>query len=344
MATLAKHDVLQALATVAPRGTALVWALGLCSLGAAVALPFLPLSARPFWTTPYVLFLGALLAVPALLPLRAAWRLRPAVLLASLALFGFLQLACPRPTGALELLVLGLVRRSPAIAHALKLGVLLGLTLVFGRYFCAFICPNGALQELLFRPRLRITVPPLLDRVLRLGKHVAALALLLAPLLWGYRLVSGVEPFKVVFNLKGHPALVGFLGLVLVGSIFVSRPFCRWLCPIAAVLGLAARVSLVRPRLAATRCNGCMACRRVCPVEAIQLDRTPAGSVARVQAGECISCTECVAACPRGALSLGARAPRPAPARLTLVPAACAADRREASEAAPSLNQGASHV
>jgi polyferredoxin len=278
--------------------------LGLSSLVLALLLPLLPLSGRPFWSAPYVLFLGALLAVPALLSFHGARRLRPALLLVSLALFGFLQMACPRPTGALELLVLGLVNRSPSSANALKLGLLVGLVLIFGRYFCGFICPNGAMQELLFRPKLKLRVPSRLDRALRLVKVAAAAALLAAPLFWSYRLVSSLEPFKVVFNLKGHPALVGFLGLVLLGSIFVSRPFCRWLCPIAALLGLAARLSLCRPRLAAWRCNACTACSRACPVEAIRIEETAAGRVARLAAGECISCTECVAACARGAVTI----------------------------------------
>jgi polyferredoxin len=232
-----------------------------------------------------------------------------------LALFGFLQLACPRPTGAVELLILDLARghgRWPMFA--LKLVLLLVLTVLFGRTFCAFVCPKGALQELLHRPALRLAVPRRVDRTLRYGKYLAAALLVLLPLIWGVRLMRQVGPFKVIFNLDGSTPLVAFLAVVLVASVFVSRPFCRYLCPVAGILALAGRFSLFRVRLrhdgredgsrgsgGSDGCNGCNACSRVCPVEAIE-PAAARGGAPTIAASECIACRQCAAACPRGAL------------------------------------------
>ena len=225
-------------------------------------------------------------------------------LLACLALFGFLQMACPRPPGAVELLIISVQKGHPWLMFALKLGLLLALTLVFGRYFCSYICPKGAIQELVFRQRLRVQVPPKLDRVLKYGKYVAAVALIAAPLVFHYRLFRAIGPFKAIFNLDGSVGLVVFLGVVLLASVVVGRPFCRYICPIGGLLGLLSFLSPLKIRVDPGLCNACKVCQRVCPVDAIVIDGS---ETKKISATECLACRECVAVCPKGAIHYGPR-------------------------------------
>lgn len=298
---------------VAPplRQPAWVFLLGLGGLAAAGALFLLPVKGLKFWTFDYLLFLAAMLALPALLLHRRGRLLRGLVLVAALALWGFLQKACPREVGAIELVILNALGGKPLLAHALKVGVLLGVTLLFSRHFCGWICPKGIVQEFVYRPSLGVTVPGRLDRALKLGKYLMLAVLVLAPLVFGYRFFRELEPFKVIFNLDGTKTTVIILAVVLGASVFVERAFCRYLCPIGGLLGLLARLSPLKMRIREDQCTGCGACARVCPTAAI--DAVPKQG-AKINAAECIACLECQDACCKGGMRFGPARFRGAPA------------------------------
>ena len=91
-------------------------------------------------------------------------------------------------------------------------------------------------------------------------------------------------------GLKRYPIRAALLALALLSALAVPRFWCRWLCPLGALLGLANRFAPWGVRLDRQRCTDCGACRRVCSVD------TMPGTV------ECVSCTECSAACPADAI------------------------------------------
>ncbi len=275
----------------------------------ALALPFLPSPGWKFWKPEYISYIMALVGVPVLLLRRetkgSRW-IRRIVLLAALALFGFLQWACPRPTGAVELFIVRFLEDKPVLNFGLKLGVLLGIGWLFGRYFCGWICPKGAIQEFLYRPGLAWKIPPKADRILKYGKYVSLAALIVAPLVWRHRLFREIGPFKVIFNLDGGTFLVILLVVVLVASVFIERPWCRYACPIGGLLGLIAALSPTRIRVLDEACTGCTQCAKACPVDAIT---APPGKVPVIDHKECLACMECEAACPRTCITLSAAAP-----------------------------------
>ncbi|MFH1530210.1 MAG: 4Fe-4S binding protein [Pseudomonadota bacterium] len=291
----------------------------------ALAIPFLPGSEWGFWALDgrgslrFFVYVGALLATPALLLHPRGVRLRGLVLVASLILFGFLQWAWPRSIEALEgvFMLLGADRPVRGWAgHLVRPVTILAMGAVFGRYFCGWLCPMGALQELLHRPRLRITIPPRLDRALKFGKYLTAALMVLAPLLFQIRPIGEADPFTPVFNLRGGalghgagipPLLLAFVVLLLAASVFVDRPFCRYLSPVGGLLALLARVAPARLRLAEHRCSSCGACAPACPVGAIRMEGAP--SRPRISAAECIACRECEGVCPTTCLGFGAGPP-----------------------------------
>jgi NAD-dependent dihydropyrimidine dehydrogenase PreA subunit len=90
-------------------------------------------------------------------------------------------------------------------------------------------------------------------------------------------------------------------GAAALASLAIVLPFCRWLCPFAAVLHPFSRFGLARIKRDAASCGGCRACSRSCPM-AIAVHE-----VSEVTAARCISCMSCLEACPgsRAALAWG---------------------------------------
>ena len=91
-------------------------------------------------------------------------------------------------------------------------------------------------------------------------------------------------------------------GAIAVGSLFVIMPFCRWLCPLAAVMNPFSPFGLTRVKRDKDACIDCGLCSKVCPTA------IPVATVQEVNAACCLSCLSCMAACPRdaeGAISWG---------------------------------------
>jgi polyferredoxin/Fe-S-cluster-containing dehydrogenase component len=98
------------------------------------------------------------------------------------------------------------------------------------------------------------------------------------------------------------PIFLFFVGLVGL-NWWVERFWCRYLCPLGAMLGLVSRFSLFR-RVVGPACTGCAACARHCPTDTIRADHGYASDTA-----ECIVCFDCVDSCPRQGDSIRAVLP-----------------------------------
>jgi NosR/NirI family transcriptional regulator, nitrous oxide reductase regulator len=170
---------------------------------------------------------------------------------------------------------------------------------VWGRgTFCGWLCPFGALQELLslLTRRLHFIKPmrlrTRLDAALKAVKYVV-----LAVLVGGAGLSAAwtesaveVEPFKTAISLgfdRAWPFVVWALACAVL-SVFVFRGYCRYVCPLGAALAIVGRVRLFAwiPRRA--ECGTpCQSCRHRCDYQAI----APAGTV---DYSECFQCLDCV--------------------------------------------------
>lgn len=186
----------------------------------------------------------------------------------------------------------------------------IGFTLVFGRFFCGWICPATFLYELntnlaavLRRLGLR-TGNRRLDR--RIKYLVLGLGLLLSALA-GSVLVAAVYPPAIIGREAYYAIAQGglgagsvfFIGTLLFDLMVARRGFCRYLCPGGALYSLLGRFRVVRIRRIVERCNDCAKCNAVCEFALDPLhDRF---------GQECNNCTACIATCPTDAMSFTLR-------------------------------------
>jgi MauM/NapG family ferredoxin protein len=104
--------------------------------------------------------------------------------------------------------------------------------------------------------------------------------------------------------------IIMFFFGILALNFLAGRFWCRYLCPLGALLGLLSKVSLLRPVIRPA-CTGCAKCARVCQVDAIET-----GQDYEIVPAECTVCLDCLAACPQGGMGFHWQW-RPAPLRET---------------------------
>jgi NosR/NirI family nitrous oxide reductase transcriptional regulator len=83
-------------------------------------------------------------------------------------------------------------------------------------------------------------------------------------------LICRWDPFVPLFRMSGSFLMLSVGGVFVVASMFIGRPFCRFLCPYGALLRLAALVSRWRVRITPTTCTQCRLCEHSCPFGAIR--------------------------------------------------------------------------
>jgi polyferredoxin len=192
------------------------------------------------------------------------------VSLFSVAYFGFFRKGCVCSIGSLQNVSLALVDPSYSIALVVVLLFVLPIlfTLIFGRVFCAGVCPMGALQEIVNVKNYRLSKT--VTTVLGLIPWIyLSLAVLFAVTNSAF-IICRFDPFVGIFRLGGDMALIIFGALLLVASIFTGRPFCRFICPYGVLLNLFARVSIYKVELTKKQCINCDLCHNACPVDAIK--------------------------------------------------------------------------
>lgn len=201
------------------------------------------------------------------------------------------------------------------------LGMAIFFGVLFGRVICGFLCPFGFFQDLLYKIKVKkYKVPVKLDQGLRklkylLGIFVVVLASIFITNKYGIAAPYFCKYFCPVGGLEGGIPLVltntqlqaqvswlfGWkmftLIAVIVASMFIYRPFCKYLCPLGAFYGLFNKISFYQMNLDDKKCIGCNKCVLVCPMEVAVRKN--------INSAECIRCCKCKDVCPTDAISSG---------------------------------------
>ena len=161
-------------------------------------------------------------------------------------------------------------------------------TLLWGRLYCGRICAFGALTQLLdavVPKKIRWEPSAKVERYAGYVKYVLLVAVV------GYYAVTNhftiyryVEPFWM-FTRQGSVLLWTMLGTLLVASVVVRNLYCRFLCPVGAMLGLISQVTTLFRIKRWSECKTCKICERTCEWGAI---RGP-----QIVRSECVRCDDC---------------------------------------------------
>jgi NosR/NirI family nitrous oxide reductase transcriptional regulator len=170
---------------------------------------------------------------------------------------------------------------------------------IFGRgLFCGWLCPFGALQELMGLLAKKLSI-----RQIKISpkhhKHAQKIKYIILFVLVGtsfYSLslaekLAEVEPFKtsLTLNFVRYWPFVLYAMLLLLFSLKIHKFYCRYLCPLGAGLAIIGRFPLLKWLTRRKECGSpCQLCRnKKCDIDAINQN----GSI---DYGECIQCLECL--------------------------------------------------
>ena len=199
-------------------------------------------------------------------------------------------------------------------------GFLMLVGAICGRFVCGWLCPFGLLQDLLHKiPFIKKIRSFKGDRILRKLKYlILALFVIILPMCisdaigigdpWFCKYICPVGTFEggiplVLLN-EGLRQTIGFLYtwkvailvVLLILSVIIYRPFCKYLCPLGAIYGAFNKISAVGIRCDKEKCISCRKCEKVC-----QMAVYPAENP---KSAECIKCGKCISECPVKALKL----------------------------------------
>lgn len=184
------------------------------------------------------------------------------------------------------------------------MAITLFLALLFGPVFCGWVCPLGSLQEWvgkagrrLFGKRYNRFVPQALDRKLRYLRYGVLAWVVYVTATTAVLVFADYDPYYALFNFwTGEVAWSALLilGLTLAGTLFIERPWCKYACPLGALLGLSNLVRIFKIKRRPATCIDCGACSRACPMN-IPVDKRET-----VRDHQCISCLICTSegVCP----------------------------------------------
>lgn len=228
------------------------------------------------------------------------------------------------PFGGLETLYKYLTAGGTFVSHThlsnlVVLIAVLAVALLLRSAFCGWICPLGFLQDLVSNlssvlqkrlPGLRRGMASLkkhgarlvvLDRYLRYMKYVVLAWAVGGSAYFGYMVFRDYDPWSTLLNLAEFSFTPGVivLGVTLIASFFIERPWCRYACPLGAASGILGKISPVYLKREGSACTSCKICTKSCPM-GLQIHTADT-----IKSADCITCLECVGACPRnGALEV----------------------------------------
>ena len=173
----------------------------------------------------------------------------------------------------------------------------------FGRGWCGWACWTAMVLDLLPYKQSSGRMPGRWGW-LRYAHFILSLSIVL--LLWfgsEYR-VESKSITELYWFLAGN-AIYYSIGIALAFWLKDNRAFCKYVCPIAAILKITTRFSLLKIEGDSEKCIECGACIKACPMDIEIPEYIKMNS--RVLSTECILCQTCVNTCPAGALktSLG---------------------------------------
>ena len=240
------------------------------------------------------------------------------------------------PIGSLQSVAAGLKHQ----VSLYVIGFLMLIGTIGGRFVCGWLCPFGFFQELLYKiPAKKLKLPKLLNS---LKYFFLIVFVLLLPALFTNEVGIGLPYFckyvcpagtleagipLTIKNVALRGAIgimyywkLALLGVTIILSILISRPFCRVVCPLGAIYSLFNSVSFYKMNVDASKCIKCDICNKNCPVDIKIYENA--------NSPECVRCGKCIGKCPTKAIKSGFNLDKRRREREKTLDISCGADNR----------------
>jgi len=235
-----------------------------------------------------LLLLSAFIVLALVSFFRKSVRLKYVTLAAAVGYMGFAKSSLVSISDVFRLRDMSLPPFKYSLAWYLFSGFVVVSTVLWGRLYCGRICAYGALTQLMdwaFPRRMRIEIPRRLEERASWIKYGLLVAVLI------YFLVTNdvalpiryAEPFWM-FSLFGTTGMWIGLAVLLAATVFVRNLYCRFLCPVGAVLGIISNLTVFKIKRW-SECKTCKICEKTCEWGAI---RGP-----EIVKSECVRCDDC---------------------------------------------------
>lgn len=224
--------------------------------------------------------------------------------------------SCPSTVGACPLGALqNALASSGTKTPVYVIGIIALFAMMLGRTICGFLCPTGLIQDLLYKIKTPKLKKNRITRILSYFKYILLVVLVIAiplafmlqdtpvPGFCKYICPSGTLGGAVLLLLNplnaGEFARLGglftwkfvLLAIILLASVFMYRPFCRFVCPLGAIYGFFNKLALLGVKVEKDKCVDCGLCVAHCKMD-----------IKKVGDHECINCGECIKVCPTKAI------------------------------------------
>lgn len=234
-----------------------------------------------------------------------------------LGVFPFINCqSCELATGACPVGTFQMSLLNHQIPYVL-IGELILVGIISGRWVCGWLCPFGFLSDIF--EKIKAGRVKLNNKFAILKYFILALIILSGIYYFFNKSIKyliycsficpagfyyGVLEYTLTTGLKAMTKNFPFLHFMLVfhfitGALFLfgaakfgGRFFCKFLCPVGAVLGFFNKIAIYKVEVNNNKCNGCLACKRVCPMDISILDKS------FLSKSNCISCGRCIKVCP----------------------------------------------
>ncbi len=193
-------------------------------------------------------------------------------------------------------------------SNFILLGIFSLLTIFFGRVFCGFFCPIGAISEWIRSLGRRmwikkdIELPDIVDKYLRYLKYIVLFVIVYFSFRETALVFDLYDPFSAFAHLGNEFDELIFayavLAFVVITAFFSKGRRCRYLCPLWAFFGIIKKFNFFKLKRDNNTCISCGICRKSCPAN------LKIKTADQITHPDCISCMECVNDCPKNSLDI----------------------------------------
>ena len=205
-----------------------------------------------------------------------------------------------------QLITVGSFIEKIQLSAVILLFIVIILSILVGPAFCGWICPFGTYQDFLnnigqklFKKKFNNIIPKKMKDVLKYFRYFVLIWVIYITASSTLLLFKNVDPYYALFNFwTGEVGLLSIISLIFftVLSLIEKRPWCKYFCPLGALLGISNKFRIFSIKRNPNTCIDCKKCDNNCPMD-IEIS-----SKEKIKDPRCISCLECSSEnnCPIG--------------------------------------------